>query len=616
MVPTFLSTGRRTLAAIRQLRLKSLARQFAGNARPGLFISLTALWLLVAAGLTAARFADPGFGVQGDLPIHYYLAKAFTQALQDGDWLPRWAGSLDGGRGDAVFTFYAPLFYWINSGLTRLLGLQILTAFKCLIFFSCLLAQFGAYLLAREFFGVRASVVAAVAWVILPACPHLLLHRGFLPNSLALGLAPLALLGACRLLMNKAPSESGWQAGSLALFSLSFGAIILTHPITTYLCAWAIVFMTLCCWPQAGWKGLKNLAAGVALALALTAFFLVPQFIEMGWVRAGLEITQHNYHDYFLFAEAADASSYRRGWAELNQVVSLLTLTQTVLAGLLLITSSSLLRQTNRRWLWRWLFTLTAIGLLISLPVSDLLWRWIPGLKFIQFPWRFQPLVSLAIGLSAAATIEGWHSNRRHPRLLAAATVTWLVLLSLAFTFLLARPPGRTLSQADVQLILHPPHAVPLSAQQVNELREKDDLSHLAYVANRVPFRPAGADFMLYPPAELPGGASIIAGRGKIVGQELKNSHRSFRLKNDEPVRVRIDTYFYPNWAARLDGQSAYIAVEPGSGLMLIDVPAGEHTLQLTFETHGAGEWLARLVSGFACLTLLLSGRKRTRQEK
>ncbi|HWQ33851.1 MAG TPA: 6-pyruvoyl-tetrahydropterin synthase-related protein [Blastocatellia bacterium] len=559
--------------------------------------------------LTSARLASPGFGPQGDLPVHYHLTRAFVQGLRDGDWLPRWAGVLDGGRGDAVFTFYAPLFYWLSGGMTVMTGLHILTTFKVLLFAIFVMAQLSAYLLAREFFGVRAGILAALVYVTLPAYPHLVLHRGFLPNGLALSLMPLAVLGAYRLLTTEAGADNGWRAKSMALFSLSSGAIILVHPITTYLCAWTIFFLTLCCWPQAGWRGIRNLATGVMLSLSLTAFFLVPQIIEMKWVQTELEVTQQHYRSYFLFAEAADESRYRQGWAGLNQVVSVMTLLQTALAGLLLISSYRMLRQTNRISLWRWLLVLSVTGLFISLPASDFIWRWLPGLKFIQFPWRFQPFVSLATGLLAAATIEGWTKNGRRLRTLLAAVATWLVLASLAFTFLVARPQMRQLSRDDVRNLLHPKDALPLSSQQVNELRERDDLSHLAYVANQIPFRPAGADLMLYPPATQPGGISIIAGKGKVSGQELNNSHRRFSLVNDEPVRVRIETYFYPNWVARIDGQQVPISVEPGSGLMLIDVPSGNHSLSLTCEVTRSTERWARLISVAALLILIVLTR-------
>jgi hypothetical protein len=567
-------------------------------------VTLFMIWFFVATVLTFPRLSSEGFGPQGDLFTHYYLTNAFARALQDGEWLPRWAGLLDGGRGDAVFTFYAPLFYQVSGGMALLTGLSIFTVFKFLLFSGFILAQFSAWLLAREFFGVRASVITAIAYVALPAYPHLALHRGFLPNALALSLVPLALLGAHRLL-----SESKYPKG-LVLFALSFGALILIHPITTYLSALAVALMVLCYWPQTEWAGIRNLATGVLFALALTAFFVAPQITGMKWVRADLEVTQHDFRNYFLFAESADATPYRQVWAGLNQVVSLMTLAQTALVVVLSLAGYRLLRHSNRAALWWWWLALAGFGLFISLPVSDFLWSYLPGMKFIQFPWRFQPFVALAAGLLAAAAFEGWEKNGKHTRTALAATGTWLALASLAFTFLLVRPQGEQLSRDEIRRLLHPAEARPLTSQQVNELRGRDDLSYLAYAANRIPFRPRGADFTLYPPTDQVGTLSIIAGQGKVVVGELRNSHRRFTLANEEPISVRIETYFHPNWIVRIDGQPVRISVEPGSGLMLIDVPAGAHTLTLDFEISRSIERWARLISLASIVVLMALVRR------
>jgi uncharacterized membrane protein YfhO len=46
---------------------------------------------------------------------------------------------------------------------------------------------------------------------------------------------------------------------------------------------------------------------------------------------------------------------------------------------------------------------------------------------------------------------------------------------------------------------------------------------------------------------------------------------------------VRIATFYYPGWEAMIDGKKSSIAIERGSGAMLIEVPQGVHTLNLTF---------------------------------
>ncbi|MGH9800720.1 MAG: hypothetical protein ACRD82_10175, partial [Blastocatellia bacterium] len=87
-------------------------------------VGLFALWLLVASLLTFSRLTHPAFGVQGDLTLHYHITRSYAQSFSEGDWLPHWAGLLDGGRGDALFTFYPPLCYFISALLMKLFGLS------------------------------------------------------------------------------------------------------------------------------------------------------------------------------------------------------------------------------------------------------------------------------------------------------------------------------------------------------------------------------------------------------------------------------------------------------------------------------------------------------------
>src|SRR5262249_5746746 len=163
-----------------------------------LLLGLLLFFSLVAGLLAFSRLSNPGFGAQGDLPVHYHLTRAFNQSLADGDWLPRWAGILDGGRGDAFFTFYPPLFYWLTATLARGLHTDIIGALKIVSFFCLVLAQINAYLFARVFFTRRQSLLAAVLFVLLPAYSLITLHRAFVPNGLALCFVPLLLLATHR----------------------------------------------------------------------------------------------------------------------------------------------------------------------------------------------------------------------------------------------------------------------------------------------------------------------------------------------------------------------------------------------------------------------------------
>jgi hypothetical protein len=566
---------------------------------PKLVALLLLLWLAIAGLLTFSRLTHPAFGVQGDLTLHYHITRSYAQSFAEGDYLPRWAGLLDGGRGDALFTFYPPLCYFTSAVLMKLFGMDVLTSIKAVTFLALFIAQASAYLLAREFFSRRRSLLASLAFVLLPAYPLICLHRAFLANAFALSFTPLALLGAHRLL------EGARRASGLAIFALSFSAIVLTHAITTYLTGLTIGLMTLAWLPRVGWRGIGRLAAAGAVTLTLVAFFLWPQMVEANWVQLKLQLVQQDYRNYFLFAKPANADRYRQAWAGVNDFTSYLILVQTFTAALLALLCYPLWRRHRLSPLVCFGAMLTAFGLLISVPVSDLLWRYLPGLKFIQFPWRFQPFVAIGCALLAAAAAESWGLAGRRPRMLIAAALTWLIIANAIFTVLIARLDEKQVSQTQVAELLAASATPSITLEEGKRLQNEDDLKYLPYTANQIYFRPPGSDFSLYPPASQPGGLTLIDGKGRVETQKLEIAHREFAIENEAPTQARIETYNYPNWIAWLDDTRVEIKSEPETGLMLVDLPAGQHRLSLSFVAHKTSERIAKGISLLAWLALI-----------
>src|SRR5262245_16518232 len=215
---------------------------------------LFASWVLVGALLTFVRITHPAFGIQGDLPLHYHAIRSFERSFSEGDLAPRWAGLMDGGRGDARFTFYPPLSCWVSVILMKAFRVDALASLKMVSLLILVIAQISAYIFARQFFSRRSSLIASLIWVLLPAYPLIALHRAFFANALALSFVPLALLGAHLLLGEER------RARGFAVFTLSFSAIVLTHPITTYLSAIVVGLFALSSLPKFGWRSGARLA--------------------------------------------------------------------------------------------------------------------------------------------------------------------------------------------------------------------------------------------------------------------------------------------------------------------------------------------------------------------
>jgi hypothetical protein len=209
------------------------------------------------------------------------------------------------------------------------------------------------------------------------------------------------------------------------------------------------------------------------------------------------------------------------------------------------------------------------------------------------------------IALLAAALVTEWKRMGRRARLALAAVLTWVVAVNLILTFLVARPQHQARWREALRRLTTPINAPPLDPEQANRLRDDEDFGFFTYAANQIYFRPRKAELTFYPLANEVGGIEFIAGRNHLTAQKLMNAHREFQLRNEEPVRVRIKTYNYPNWVAHLDGRQIQIATEQGSGLMLIDLPAGDHILTLDFELTNPSERWARVTSALAWLLLL-----------
>jgi hypothetical protein len=346
----------------------------------------------------------------------------------------------------------------------KFFSLDLLTALKLTTVLSLSVAQACAYYFARTFFTRHYSMLVALFYVGLPALPFLVLNRSLFANSFALSFVPIALRGAYDLLRGKR------QKAGLKAFVLGLSSVILSHVITTYLCGIAISLLALICLPQVGWRGIYRLAVASCLVFSLTSFFLAPQFIELSWVSVVLQTARHDYRNYLLFATPIDSSQYRKDWALLNELASTATLAEIGLAVLCLMTCWQMLRWKERMALpMRFGGVLILFVLVISLPMTAFGWRWLPGLTFIQFPWRFLPFASLGVGLIVVAVrVAGsfyWRAYKPLARSFLITGLTLTALINLGVTLVSLHTVAAKLTNDQTRQILTSSVGVKLSME-------------------------------------------------------------------------------------------------------------------------------------------------------
>lgn len=560
------------------------------------------VFFAVALVLSAPVITDSDFGVRGDQPYHYYAAKAFVRCLMDGDLVPRWAGILDGGRGNTLFTFYSPLYYWLAGILVLGAGLEVLTALKCLSLLTIVLCQWTAFLFARRFFNHPLSFLVAISYVTLPAYAFISQYSCFLPNGLALGILPLWFMGL-HLVLGGESCRSG-----PVILVIAGSALILTHTITAYLAWFALVPMIARYWPQSGWLGIRNLSICLLVILALTAFFWIPILVERPWIQLDHEIAKHTYNDYLLFASPTASTPYGLQRAEWNYAGSLITILQLSLLLTLWLAGRSYISKTSLHLWAGFCIAIGIAGIAISLPSLGSVWSVIPGFEFIQFPWRMQPFVALAVSFLLAAVLQKWNVFSYYKRLMLFGLLFFLILPNLLLTWTLASASRFGQANAVSVQMLHPRYRPPIDSATNDDLVARLDPAVIPYLSNRVPYRPKGSDSGYHSPVDNPGEASIVAGEGRIAIKKHLNSHREYVVTCLAPVSVRIETYSYPNWVVRRSGQKIELKRDSQEGLIRLDLPAGRHLLTMDFvplrRSESAGGW----VSALAWISLLSWG--------
>ena len=194
-------------------------------------------------------------------------------------------------------------------------------------------------------------------------------------------------------------------------------------------------------------------------------------------------------------------------------------------------------------------------SIFMALPLSRPLWKLLPPLQQIQFPWRWLAVVSMAGSLLAAATIPIWLKNKmRWPRPLRIL-VLGSVLVSVAFTLA---------------------HTV-REAEYLNRPRFESEIQRVRGTASVNYWIPVWAKAN---PRAMAG--PVEAGNRAVAINEWQSEHRRFEVAAGEVGEARVRTFYYPHWVASSAGR--VLNTRPDSdGAILISVPAAATAVELDF---------------------------------
>jgi hypothetical protein len=550
------------------------------------------LCLALALALVAAApfLTRPGLPRQTDTELHVYRAAELGHTLRAGVFYPRWAPDLYYGYGYPIFNYYASLTYYLANAFDLLPGVDIVGGVKAVFVLGLVLASAGAYLLGREFSGFVGGVLAAASFTFAPYVVFIDPHaRGDLAEHFALCLLPVGLYAFHRLM-----SGAGGGRGALLGSVLSLAAIVFSHNLMGLIAG--VLLFGYWVWlvlessglnvrrDRMGWGALAFI-----LAAAIVAFFWLPFFLERSAIK--LEVIDQkgghfDFRNHFLTLGellapsrildlGATAPRFRHNLGLAQWLLALPALAALAYFGTRKILGPC--SPTPPHFCALTFFALAFCGLLLlMLPISTTVWEHIPGMRYLQFPWRLLGPANLMLAVCAAGSLLLLPTGRWN-HLLAAICLLAVLLLSLPVLY----PPGWSPNFGGVA-----PQDIIAWEQESYALGTTSTGDFLPVRAALGTIYPAQSllDSYTQPgPVDRVNRAALPEGtRVEVVEQRALYDH--FSVYTPEEFVFRLYLFYFPGWRVYVDSEEVEINVAKPEGFITVFVPAGEHDVIVRFE--------------------------------
>jgi hypothetical protein len=525
---------------------------------------------IILAAATAVMLPELLFGLSATDSHRYNLlwTEEFTRAFALGAIYPRWlAGSWDG-LGAPTFYHYPPLFFWVAALIRLPFGNMMTAGLAATLTSLTFLAVSGLTMRAWLLRLVSPRLALAGGLLYLAAPFHLydIYARGSLAEAAAVALLPLLPLAVDRMACK--------ERGGLALLALAYALTILAHMPTALLASLALLpAYILYRAREAGFQLVPWCAAGLALGIALTSFYLIPAIyllpftLHEAW--SGVWFDPANWQ---FWAPSRWPSPWRGG---LQMLIAT--------AALFVAVAAHLGRPTNvdvRFWA-----ALALIIFMLAGGFSPALWQ-APPLVQVQFPFRLIPQLEF-VAITALVIAKPRFGHPLVIMALLVAVAAWTPLLWL----------------------------MTVRAAQMEQRAAQSERLILADRRDAPTFLPAGVPLPM--PADGRDGADpslvVLPERGWLaratagtVSAQTLGDGIEVVLRSPRPALVVARRYAYPRWQVRDGaGRRVPVLVTRDTRLVAWHAPAGQSQFTLS-PAPAPSERLSLALSAGALLVLLM----------
>lgn len=541
-------------------------------------ISLLSLWALFV----------PGFFRAHDF-VHAARIAEMSDALQAGHIPPRWSANFGYGYGMPLFNFYAPLPFIVGALLFQLF--PIVAVLKLLIAIASIATAVGSYYLARQYFSTVASLLATAIVTLAPYRAVNIYVRGALSELWGIAWVPWLLLGVSRVIAAR---------GGFLFVAVATAGMALSHNLVTLMavCAatgWAVVLLCIEVISQrmtyrSALLRISRLFMAYMLGIGVASWYILPSLLEKQFTKLDATILS-GYFDYrlhFLYLRQLVSDTWGFGgsqWGPDDGMSFFIGYGQLIaIAASVVIAGRAILQHLHQRTISLSRTQAVAVSTVLIVVVvvaltlthAQPLWELFPPLSYLQFPWRWLSIVTVATGLLVAFVYSSL--DRYWLKLL-------FILVILVSTLFASRNfrPESWLSNPD-------------DLYYTEAKRIRSHMSEILpdYIPSGIVVERLGVAESLVPEQ---------AGT-RVIQHIVNRPHEHLlQIRQEKQQSISVNIAYFPGWRVEINGEPTLLSPD-AFGRVSFTLPAGESMVGLYFGESPIRQF-ADGVAAFAGLVLV-----------
>lgn len=541
-------------------------------------INIIAILVIFSVGLVLI-LPTIAYGVfdAHDTLVHLNWANYFSQQLWAGELYPRWLLGMNSGLGSPTFFFYPPvpyyftsLFYPFRFGNPSIWSPLVLSSTLALI-----LSGLTAYLWLKSITNQKAALIGSIIYMILPYHWAIDFYWRFAFSEYwAFVWIPLILYFSKKIVVGDKFAVLG--------FAVSYALLSMTHLPTTLI--FSVIPFTYSFFITNKNQRLKSLFCMVfalVLGIGLAAIYLIPALSMQENVLLKEIATEPHFYfaNNFTWRKQFIYPNFQIFMGYLGILVMLMAIISYLAFTVASKHSHKNVRQENFYWL---IVALTSC--LMTLPLSKPLWKLFTVIQVIQFPWRFN--VVLTVATTALITLACYSfkpTSILHQK---------KALIGIGLLFMLISS-GFAMANHNIERLNFDQKTAIKMSQDAPEYRPK-------WVSKKI-----FDQYLIHKVAEDSPQAQITKGEGSLSIKKWQARNIILQTNATTNLEITIEQLYYPGWIARVDNKQLSVEPSQPEGLLRLAIPSGRHQVQIILEA-GLKERLGKAISTASALILLL----------